>query len=235
MVTDTASQRQPLYLFADSQLLFWKRRGRLLLEAAVAQLPPGPQVAAAYIGASNQDRPEFYDLCKSALDAAGIADHRMIQASLTPDDREFLDRARLIVLAGGDVRVGWETFTATGMDHLILKRYAEGAILVGVSAGAVQLGTCALVEAAGGASEMVEMFALSSMVIDVHDEAAGWMRLSRTIRALGGTTAGLAIPSGGGVIVHTDGYLEALRRPAHLYRFDGTRLTHTPLTPAERD
>ncbi|MFZ0227361.1 MAG: peptidase, partial [Mycobacterium sp.] len=34
-MTETAPQLQPLYLLADSQLLFWKRQDRLLLEAAL--------------------------------------------------------------------------------------------------------------------------------------------------------------------------------------------------------
>jgi hypothetical protein len=50
--------RQPLYLFADSQLLFWKPQGKLLLEGVVAGHEDQPP-AAAYIGASNGDREEF--------------------------------------------------------------------------------------------------------------------------------------------------------------------------------
>ncbi|MFZ3319180.1 MAG: peptidase, partial [Mycobacterium sp.] len=46
---------------------------------------------------------------------------------------------------------------------------------------------------------------------------------------------GLGIPSGGGVIVHADTTIEPLRRPAHEFRFEGTRLTHSLLCPAEGD
>ncbi|MDT5257331.1 MAG: hypothetical protein QOD10_2411 [Mycobacterium sp.] len=51
---------QPLYLLADSQLLFWKRQDRLLLATALDGLARDTPVSAAYIGASNGDRPEFY-------------------------------------------------------------------------------------------------------------------------------------------------------------------------------
>lgn len=81
------------------------------------------------------------------MDAVGIPDRRMVDSAFTSDDRAFLERARLIVLAGGDVRLGWNTFTGTGMKDVILNRCTKGAVLVGISAGAVQLGRCGIVEA----------------------------------------------------------------------------------------
>ncbi|MDT5320345.1 MAG: hypothetical protein QOD88_2867, partial [Mycobacterium sp.] len=108
-MTETAPQLQPLYLLADSQLLFWKRQDRLLLEAALDGLALDTPLGAAYIGASNGDRPEFYGIFEAAVDAIGITDRRMIDSSFGPDDRAFLERAQLIVLAGGDVRLGWNT------------------------------------------------------------------------------------------------------------------------------
>ena len=68
-MTETAPQLQPLYLLADSQLLFWKRQDRLLLEAALDALARDTPLSAAYIGASNGDRPEFYGIFKAAVDA----------------------------------------------------------------------------------------------------------------------------------------------------------------------
>ena len=108
-MTETAPQLQPLYLLADSQLLFWKRQDRLLLEVALDGLARDTPLRAAYIGASNGDRPEFYEIFEAAMDAIGITDRRMIDSSFGPGDRAFLERAQLIVLAGGDVRLGWNT------------------------------------------------------------------------------------------------------------------------------
>ena len=131
-----ARQLQPLYLLADSQLLFWKRQDRLLLDAALDGLARDTPLSAAYIGASNGDRPEFYGIFEAAVDAIGITYRRMIDSSFGPDDRAFMERAQLIVLAGGDVRLGWNTFEKTGIMDVILGRYAQGAVLVGISAGA---------------------------------------------------------------------------------------------------
>lgn len=228
----TAPQPRPLYLLADSQLLFWKRCDKLLLEAALEALVQNAPLTAAYIGASNGDRPEFYGIFQAAMDAVGITDRRMIESSFGPDDHAFLDRAQLIVLAGGDVRLGWNTFEETGMKDVILGRYAKGAVLVGVSAGAVQLGRYGIAEtpSADGA-ELLDVFDLVPLVIDAHDERAEWARLARAIQTLKGSVIGLGIPTGGGVIAHTDGTIEALRHPAHRLTFDSARGVHSELIP----
>jgi cyanophycinase-like exopeptidase len=228
----TAPQPQPLYLLADSQLLFWKRHDRLLLEEALDGLASDKPLSAAYIGASNGDRAEFYEIFEAAMDAVGITDRGMIASSFGPDDRAFLERAQLIVLAGGDVRLGWNTFERTGMKDVILDRHANGAVLVGVSAGAVHLGRYGIVEkGTAEATELLDVFDLVPLVIDAHDERAEWRRLSRAMQRLDGSVIGLGIPTGGGVIAHPDGTIEALRHPAHKLTFDGVGVTHS-LVPA---
>jgi len=231
----TTSDLKPLYLFADSQLLFWKRQGRLLLETIVEQTA-AEAPRAAYIGASNGDRPEFYEIFAAAMQSVGVVDRRRIDSTFSPDDRFFLESAHIILLAGGEVRVGWDVFERTGLKDAILARYAKGAVLVGISAGAVQLGRQAIVEAAGSAaSELLDVLNLINAVVDVHDERNDWGRLSSTIHLLEGTAVGLGIPTGGGVVVHPDGEIEPLRHPAHEFLFDGSRLTHSLLCPREDD
>lgn len=229
-MSETPAKLQPLYLLADSQLLFWERDGRLLLEAALDGLDHDAPIQAAYIGASNGDRVEYYGIFEAAMDAVGITHRRMIDSSFDADDRAFLRRAQLIVLAGGDVRLGWSTFERTGMKDVIVERYVHGAILVGVSAGAVQLGRYAVVEAPGSRkTELFEVLKLVPVVIDTHDEQTDWARLSRAIRSLKGAATGVGIPSGGGVIVHQDFAVEPVRRPAHEFRYDDGRVVHSLL------
>lgn len=234
-MTDTVPQPQPLYLLADSQLLFWRRRDRPLLETALDGLARDTPPAAAYIGASNGDRREFYEIFEAALDGIGITERRMIDSSFGPQDRAFLELADLIVLAGGDVRLGWNTFEATGMKDVILHRHAHGAVLVGVSAGAVQLGRYGIVEAPESAAPgLLDVFGLVPRVIDTHDERGAWARLSHAVHLLRGSTTGLGIPSGGGVVVHADDTIEPLRHPAHEFRYDGTGVVHTLLRAEEQ-
>ncbi len=189
-------------------------------------------LSAAYIGASNGDCQEFYEIFEAAMDAVGITDRRMIDSSFTPDDRALLEDAQLIVLAGGDVRLGWNTFEKTGMKDVILDRHAKGAVLVGISAGAVQLGRYGIVETPESqGTELLDVFDLVPLVIDAHDERAEWARLAWAIQTLNGSVAGLGIPSGGGVIVHRDGSIESVRRPAHRFGYEGTRVVHSTLPP----
>src|ERR1700728_240311 len=90
--------RQALYLFADSQLLFWKRGGKLLFEGLFAANPTdSPPTTAAYIGASNGDREEFYSIFEAAMEAVGITERRMIRASFHSEDRAFMERAQLVL------------------------------------------------------------------------------------------------------------------------------------------
>jgi cyanophycinase-like exopeptidase len=226
--------RQPLYLFADSQLLFWKPQGKLLLAGVVAGHEDQPP-AAAYIGASNGDREEFYSIFVAAMDAVGITDRRMIRASFDSEDRAFMERAQLVLLAGGDVQLGWNTFEKTGMKELILERYAQGATLVGISAGAVQLGRQTVFNTEESASlQLIDVFNLVPAIIDVHDEQREWARLSRTIHMLEGKVSGIGIPTGGGIVAHPDGTLEALRRPADEFSWNGTRVKQSILLPVEK-
>jgi cyanophycinase len=232
---ETASPLAPLYLLADSQLLFWKSNGKLLLETALDQ-SEGDSQRAAYIGASNGDRREYYEIFAGAMQAAGINDRRQIYSSFSAQDREYLESAHLIVLSGGEVRSGWEVFKQTGMKDVILGRYAQGAVLVGISAGAVQLGRQAVIETAGSfPRELLDMFNLVPAIVDVHDESNDWARLSSFIHLLEGTAVGLGIPSGGGVIAHPDGTIEPLRRPAHEFRFSGVGVTRSLLCPPDGD
>ncbi len=166
------------------------------------------------------------------MDAVGITERRMIGSTYDTADREFLAKAQLIVLAGGDVQRGWNVFETTGMKQQILACHAQGAMLIGVSAGAVQLGQRAIAATEDPSShELFDVFGLASALIDVHDEQQEWARLSRIVHMLEGDTTGLGIPGGGGLVVHPDGTFEALRRPVDEFSWDGTKIKHSILLP----
>jgi peptidase E len=122
-----------IFLLADSQLLFW--REHLLLDRLVREWQ-GEELKAAYIGASNGDNPDFYSIFVAAMEGAGVFNCRMISSRLTVEELAFLDEANIILLAGGDSEAGWRVFLANGLNEHIVRRYAEGASLIGVSAGA---------------------------------------------------------------------------------------------------
>ena len=193
-----------------------------------------PNPSAVYVGASNGDDREFYSIFEAAMDTAGFTDRAMISSAFNSDDQELLNRAQLIVLSGGDVHLGWSTFEKTGMKEQILARHAQGAILVGVSAGAIQLGRHAVLDKGdSSAQELIDVFNLVPAIIDVHDEQGDWMRLANTVRMLEGTITGLGIPLGGGIAFHAEGPAEPLRHAVHEFSYNGSRVTHSLLLPED--
>ena len=196
---------QPIILLADSQLLFWREGGQLLLERVVTR----DQLKAAYIGASNGDDPSFYEIFVSAMEGVGVVNCRMILSAISPADMEFLNDADVILLAGGDVEAGWRVFVNNGLSEHLVRRYVEGTTLIGVSAGAVQLGLGGL--AADGA--LIETFKLVPFIIGAHEESDNWKTMRELLRLAGPGKTAIGLPTGGGAIYHPDQTLEALRHP----------------------
>lgn len=202
---------KPLYLFSDSQILFWRDGDDLFLERLRRRLPDDPR--AAYIGASNGDKPEYYQIFEAAMDGIGISDRRMISSSFGAEDKEYLERADLILLAGGGVERGWKVIESTGMKEILVRRHAEGAVLAGVSAGAVQLGWLGFGGDVPKAGRLVDPLKLVPAIIGVHEEDDQWRDLRKLMRLSDVPIRGLGIPSGGGLIVHADQTVEPVRHP----------------------
>jgi peptidase E len=209
--TSMQSPRKPLYLLADSQLLFWQDQGHYFLQSAIDHIghPQPATIKAAYLGASNGDQPEFFELFQQALGQVGVIDCRMIRSGLDADDAHYLAQADLILLAGGDVALGWQAFRASGVDAILARRYAEGALIMGISAGAVQLGTHGWPEAAR--RELFPTLNLLPYLIDAHDERSDWGGLQTSLRCLPAGARAIGIASGAGLICYPDQTLQAVR------------------------
>ncbi len=208
---------KPIFLLADSQLLFWRdeegpflRRVRDLVDEDLAAAgDAGTAVKAAYLGASNGDAPEFYELFVGAMDQIGVRDCRLIPEHPTADDVDFLEHAHVILLAGGEVERGWESFKQAGFDKKLVERYYAGALFLGISAGAVQLG---LKGWNTSGEKIADMLRIVPFVVDVHDEP-GWARLLQAVPKAGEHGRGIGIPSGGGALYHPDYSVEPVRHP----------------------
>jgi hypothetical protein len=118
----------------------------------------------------------------------------------------------LVVLAGGDVQLGWKGFLKAGLDHALRRAAAEGeTVLVGISAGAIHMGRFGY---SGENDEFVEPFptlGIVQHVIDAHDEETGWRHLRRAMRSLTADAVcaiGLGIPAKAAATLHRDGQLE---------------------------
>lgn len=217
---------KPIYLFADSQLLFWKENGYLFLDLVRAKVD-ATSPRAAYIGASNGDKPEFYDIFREAMQTIMIRDCRMISSAYEADDAAFIKEADIILLAGGDVKKGWQIIEQSGMKEDIIRRYTEGALLIGVSAGAAQLGMIA-----GSEDGLFETLKLVPFIISAHEEKTGWEGLQQMIERSSWNVQGIGIPAGGGAVYHQDNSVEAIRRPLSTFFIRDGKTLHSLVMPS---
>ncbi len=219
---------KPLYLFADSQPLFWSPDGEPFIRSIRALLP-APSPLAVYIGASNGDDPAFYSIFEAAMELAGIKERRMIPSDMSPDDLDSVERAHLILLSGGDIERGWRTFEDNGLKRIVARRYNEGALLMGISAGAVQLGLAGW----GESGKMISTFRIIPHVMGAHEEDRSWEPVKNLVRHFGEHTRGYGMPSGGGFIYHPDHSIEPIRRPLYEFQIRKKEIHQNILLPGE--
>ncbi len=212
---------KPIFLFADSQVLFWRHEKGLFIERIRQTIMedenrPEGAIQTAYIGASNGDKAEYFDIFVAAMNQLGITANRHIPAKPTTEDYTYLRTADLVLLAGGSIPKGWKAIKDTELQQKIVECYHNGAVLVGVSAGAVQLGLRGWKKSRKIPADLFETFQIVPAVIDVHDES-DWEELLKTVKHLGKTNRGFGIPAGGGAVYHSDWSFEAIRH--HLVEF----------------
>lgn len=224
---------QPIYLFADSQLLFWHNKGMLFLNT-IKELISTTSPKAAYIGASNGDEPQYYSIFEAAMENIGIQNCRMILSSFDSTDELFMNEADIILLAGGDVEKGWNIFNQSGLRETIVKKYYDGAVLIGISAGAVQLGLFGLVQE-GACNKLIDTFKLVPFIIGAHEEKEEWKSIGEVIELLEGSAKGIGIATGGGMIYYPDQSLEAIRYPLNEISVKEGVITNCLLMPQERE
>jgi cyanophycinase len=201
---------KPIYLFADSQLLFWKRPGGGLFLKEAAEATGVEHPSAAYIGASNNDTLEYYHgIFEPAMRQITSGECRMILTRPAPEDAKFLEKADLILLAGGSVEAGWRVFSENGLRELIPRCFLAGAVLMGVSAGAVQLGRGGLTD---DESALLPTFSLLPFYVAAHDEKSDWASLRNVMALAAAPCHGIGLPLGGGAVYH-GGELEPIAKP----------------------
>ncbi len=221
---------KPVFLFADSQLLFWKTGETYFLERVWEYLPES-SVTAAYIGASNNDDPVFFSLFQAAMKQIGVEHCVHILSDYSAEDRENLAVANLIMLAGGDVEKGWQIIRETGMGEQITQKFYQGTLLMGASAGAVQLGMVGW-RVAHGTLRLFDTLRIVPLLIDVHHEKEHWSDLKKVLEQVDFLHLGaIGIPSGGGLIYHSDYSLEAVRFPLYEFTREGQQIKENLLLP----
>jgi hypothetical protein len=152
----------------------------------------------------------------------------MVPSQLADEDRVFVEEADLVLLAGGDVERGWQVFERNGLKELLVRKRYDGGILVGISAGAVQLGLGALTDAPQ--PKKLDLFGFVPFYVGAHEENDEWWNL-RALVILSQSGRGIGIPMGGGAICWPDGTLEPIRQPLTELLKEGDQVGERLLMP----
>jgi cyanophycinase len=222
------SPLKPIYALADSRLLFQKQpNGASFLDEVVKSLGGKPE-SAAYIGASNgDDLHPYHDIFVPAMQQMGAVECRMILRRPLPEDGAFLERAEIILLAGGSVEVGWRAFESNGVKELIERRRLEGALLMGVSAGAVQLGRGGLTD---DESQVIPTFGFLPFYVGAHEERDDWRTLRKLVTLIPDEVRAIGIPFGGGIVYH-EGELAPVHKPLFELCMENGKATESSIFP----
>ena len=222
---------KPLYLLADSALLFQENQAGLPALHSIRTHLENPNPLAVYIGASNGDAPEFYEIFQAGMERLGITRQAHVHGRFSEKDRLALEAADVILLAGGDPFLGWKVLNQTGMRSIIEQKYREGCILLGISAGAMHLSWEAFDE---NQKKYHPMMQLAPFTLDVHDERNDWKRLKTALPFSTHHRPALAISSGTGVVVQADGLIRKIGKEVYEFWMEGEEVKRKKWGRGER-
>jgi len=181
--------------------------------------------SVAYIGAAHGDSLMFYLFIKRLIVAAGAGKVELVplakKKSNIAEAQLIIQSSDCIFVSGGDVSEGMRVLTEKSVIPLIKKRYDEGALIIGVSAGSIMLAKQWINwpdENDEASAELFPCMNIAPVLCDTHGEEDKWNELHSLLRLTEGDQIGYGIPSGGALRISTDGTVEAVGLP--LYRIE---------------
>lgn len=137
-------------------------------------------------------------------------------------DRHVVDGADLVFVSGGDPTHGAKVLARTGAAGWMREAHARGTPMMGVSAGAIDLGAWWIdwPEDEDAPEEQADLVACTGVlpghVFDTHDEVDGWEELHVAARLLarrGEKARFLGIPTKGALVFDEHGAMEVVGEP----------------------
>lgn len=190
----------------------------------------GARPLVAWVGAANDDSLPWFERAATVLKQRYGADMQRVMTSVADDSQRLVDEAPVIYLPGGDVSMLSERLRALGLDERIRRRHAAGALVVGVSAGAIGL-TRWWIEFPedGRAPYRIPCIGAVDLAIDCHDEESDWEELRALLEAWereqpGAVVDAYGIPLGGALEVAPAGTVTHLGPAPKWLRLDGGRI-----------
>ena len=187
-------EMKPVFLLADSELLFFWAEGapfvgRIREYASVSE----PRIV--YLSRDDKEAQHLYEMVYAAFAQVGMTDCCPIGVEIDDRDLDHLEDADIIILAGGV----WEALVDQGLCDLLRSRQEEGAVLVGIGEGAIQLGAYCWEKHSDDEMTVFEGIGAVPGVVSV-DEDEDWQALRTVTPACRPRFRGFGIPQGGGLI-----------------------------------
>jgi len=177
-----------------------------------------PQPEVAYIGTASGDNKPFFHAIKLGLMAAGAASVELVPLAHEDADvahaKRKLEAADVIFVSGGEVDDGMDWLAKAGLVRFLGDLYHSGTLFIGVSAGAIMMGTHWAhwdVEGDDTTAHVIQCLGFVPYVFDAHGEKENWSELRCVLRLLGKGHKGHGLAAGGFYKVDARGHLETLR------------------------
>lgn len=196
----------------------------------------GARPLVAWVGAANGDQRAWYERVAKVLReryGAEVEPARTVGDVDADETRQLVDAAQMIYLGGGDVALLAERVRGSGLDEQIRRRHREGAVVVGVSAGAIGL-TRYWVQFPEDNLELdaptrFACIGALPLAVDCHDEESDWEELRALLGAWarqepGAIVDAYGIPLGGAIEVAPSGSVSHLGPTPKRLRLDRGRI-----------
>lgn len=173
----------------------------LLRKAFVAYGLERPNVA--YIGTASDDDERFFSFFVSFFEQSGAGSVELVRLASDDADvesaKEKLAAADVVFVSGGQPAEGMRWIDAHGLAPWLRDLYRGGKPFVGLSAGAIMLGTHWFVPEKPDArhpGSLVDCLGIVPAVFDAHGEGEDWEDLRCLLALMGPGSSGFGLASG---------------------------------------
>jgi hypothetical protein len=199
-----------------------------------------PEPLVAYLGAANGEHTRWYRAVARALQkryGAKVLHARIGTKGDVAEARRIVGEADVIYATGGDVGLFADRVVGSGLDEVVRERHRAGALLVGVSAGAIGL-TAYWVRFPEDDPSLRQptRFPCAGalrIAVDCHDEASDWEELRALLAAWAreapdDVVDGYGIPAGAALFLDGHGAVMTRGGPPLRLRLERGRVFEVP-------
>jgi len=172
----------------------------------------------ASIGTANGDSVPFFLMMKTMMVAAGAGEIIRVKLAKTKSNvdeaKRILERADVVFFSGGEPKDGMHWLQHHNLVEYLQDMYKGGKRYVGVSAGAIMLGSEWIKREVKGDDNSYVLFDCLNIVpyfFDTHGEDEDWEDLRVGLRLMGDGAQAIGLPSNNAISGNSEGQLVNLQ------------------------